>query len=136
MNPRPLGDRVVVEREPDEHKSDGGLLLPDQYKRQKREGTVVAVGPGRLGKTLTMDYGNRPNISESMHGHADVREEPTSLPMAVKVGDRVVWPLYVEMEVGDGWRGDVVRAQDWNPEGRDLVVIREGDLLAVIEEDK
>ena len=46
---KPLGNRVVVEpQEGDEQMSSGGIYIPDTAKEKPQEGTVVAVGPGRL----------------------------------------------------------------------------------------
>ena len=52
---KPLGNRVVVEpQEGDEQMSSGGIYIPDTAKEKPQEGTIVAVGPGRL-----TDEGNR-----------------------------------------------------------------------------
>ena len=45
---KPLRDKVVVERSEAEQKTAGGILLPDSAKDKPKEGTVVAVGPGRV----------------------------------------------------------------------------------------
>lgn len=44
---RPLHDRVVVERSEAEKMSAGGIVLPDNAKERPKQGTVIAVGPGR-----------------------------------------------------------------------------------------
>jgi len=69
---KPLGDRVVVEpQEKDVETFAGGeLILPDTAKEKPQQGTIVAVGPGRLD-----DDGKR-------------------VPMDVKVGDVVVYAKY------------------------------------------
>ncbi|MBC8135083.1 MAG: co-chaperone GroES, partial [Fibrella sp.] len=48
MNIRPLGDKVVVKPAEAEEKSAGGIILPDAAKQKPQEGTVVAVGSGRV----------------------------------------------------------------------------------------
>ena len=45
---KPLRDKVVVERSEAEEKTAGGILLPDTAKDKPKQGTVVAVGPGRV----------------------------------------------------------------------------------------
>lgn len=40
---RPLGARVVVRRSPEETRSKGGILLPDQAQEKPAEGEVLAV---------------------------------------------------------------------------------------------
>lgn len=48
MKLRPLDDKVVIRRKDAESMTPGGLYLPDKAKTTPREGTVIAVGPGRL----------------------------------------------------------------------------------------
>jgi chaperonin GroES len=48
MKLRPLGDRLIVKRHPEETKTAGGIVLPDAAKKKPQKGTVVAVGPGKL----------------------------------------------------------------------------------------
>ena len=45
---KPLRDKVVVERSEAEAKTAGGILLPDTAKDKPKQGTVIAVGPGRI----------------------------------------------------------------------------------------
>ena len=76
---KPLGNRVVVEpMEGDEQVSAGGIYIPDTAKEKPQEGTVVAVGPGRV-----TDDGNH-------------------VPMELEVGDTVVYSKYAGTEYKDG----------------------------------
>ena len=45
---KPLADRVVVEPAPAEDKSAGGIILPDTAQEKPQQGTVVAVGSGKV----------------------------------------------------------------------------------------
>ncbi len=45
---RPLGDRVVIQPTPREEMTKSGIVLPDTAKEKPQEGTIIAVGPGRL----------------------------------------------------------------------------------------
>ena len=45
---RPLGDKVLVQRVEAADVSAGGIVLPDSAKEKPAEGTVVALGEGRL----------------------------------------------------------------------------------------
>ena len=45
---RPLGDRVVIQPTPREEMTKSGIGLPDTAKEKPQEGTIIAVGPGRL----------------------------------------------------------------------------------------
>ena len=44
----PLGDRVLVRRMDAEETSKGGIILPDSAKEKPAEGTIIAVGAGKL----------------------------------------------------------------------------------------
>jgi chaperonin GroES len=55
---RPLGDRVVVQPTPGEETTKSGIVIPDTAKEKPQEGTILAVGPGRVlddGKREQMD---------------------------------------------------------------------------------
>src|SRR5690349_4433927 len=70
MEIKPLGDRVVVEREEAKGTTAGGIVLPDTAKDRPQRGKVLAVGDGRL----TKDGKRR--------------------PLQVKVGDQVLFTSY------------------------------------------
>ncbi|MCS6842402.1 MAG: co-chaperone GroES [Roseiflexaceae bacterium] len=77
---RPLADRVVVKPVEREEKTKGGIYLPDTASKERpMEGTVLAVGEGRLD-----DDGKR-------------------IPMSVKPGDRVIFAKYsgTEFKIDD-----------------------------------
>ncbi len=48
MNLRPLNERVAIKQiEPEEKKTDSGIVLPDTAKKEKpQQGEVIAVGKG------------------------------------------------------------------------------------------
>jgi chaperonin GroES len=50
MNLKPLGDRVVVEREEAKDRTPGGIVLPETAKDKPQKGKVLAVGDGRITK--------------------------------------------------------------------------------------
>jgi chaperonin GroES len=45
---QPLADRVVIRANDREEMTSSGIFLPDTAKEKPQEGTVLAVGPGRL----------------------------------------------------------------------------------------
>ena len=45
---QPLADRVVVQALDEAEQTRGGLYIPDTAKEKPQQGTVVAVGPGKL----------------------------------------------------------------------------------------
>ncbi len=71
----PLGDRILVRRVEADDKTKGGIILPDSAKEKPREGTVIAIGSGKL-----LDSGER-------------------APMTVKAKDRVLFSSYAGSEV-------------------------------------
>ena len=48
MNVRPLRDRILVERVEEQEQRVGGIIIPDTAKEKPQQGTVVAVGSGRV----------------------------------------------------------------------------------------
>ena len=61
---RPLGDKVLVKRMDVAEKTEGGIIIPESSTEKPLEGTVVAVGKGRVdekGKTipLTLKKGDK-----------------------------------------------------------------------------
>ena len=46
MKIRPLQDRIIMKRIPEEERTKGGIIIPDTAKEKPQEGEVVAVGPG------------------------------------------------------------------------------------------
>lgn len=75
MNIRPLHDRIVVKREPEDRKSPGGIVIPDTASEKPTFGQVIAVGQGKV-----LDSG-------------EVRS------LDVQVGDRVLFGKYSGTEV-------------------------------------
>jgi chaperonin GroES len=54
---KPLGDRLVVKPSAREEMTKSGIVLPDTVKERPQEGTILAVGPGRI-----LDDGSREAI--------------------------------------------------------------------------
>src|SRR3984957_17476687 len=47
-NVRPLGDRVLVQPLEEKEVKKGGIIIPDTAREKPQEGTVVAIGTGKL----------------------------------------------------------------------------------------
>ena len=75
MKLRPLGDRILVKAEEPKEKKIGGIIIPDTAKEKPQEGTIIAVGNGKIGK------------------------DGKVIPMDVKVGDKVLYGKYSGNEV-------------------------------------
>ena len=45
---RPLGDRIVVKPAEREEMTRSGIVLPDTAKEKPQQGTIIAVGPGKV----------------------------------------------------------------------------------------
>jgi chaperonin GroES len=92
---KPLEDRVVVQANEAETTTASGLVIPDTAKEKPQEGTVIAVGPGRID-----DNGNR-------------------VPLDVSVGDVVIYSKYGGTEVRYGGEDYLVLS------ARDLLAVVE-----------
>ena len=89
LNISPMADRVVIEPLKETEEMRGGLYIPDTAKEKPQQGTVVAVGPGRMN-----DDGDR-------------------IPMEVSTGDRVLYGKYAGTEVSlDGDDYLIVKESD------------------------
>lgn len=82
---KPLGNRILVKRSKAET-TKGGILLPDSAQEKPKEGSVLAIGPGKLD-----EQGNKE-------------------PQYVKVGDRVLFSSYAgnEMKSQNGENEDLL----------------------------
>ena len=90
----PIGDRVVVKPEPEEQKTKSGIVLPDTAKEKPSEGTVEAVGSGRI-----LDNGQK-------------------VPLEVKIGDKIIYSKYGGTEVKIDGEEYIILAE------RDILAIR------------
>lgn len=99
MKLKPLGNHVLVEAAPDEAAATkSGIVLPDTADKKKQvQGTVVATGPGKLS-----DKGDR-------------------LPLAVKVGDKVLFK--------EPWSDD----HKFEEEGKKFFLVDEDDIFGIID---
>jgi chaperonin GroES len=89
MKIRPLHDRVIVLRIPEEEMTKGGIIIPDTAKEKPQEGKVIAVGPGKV-----LDSGIK-------------------VSMDVKVGDKVLFGKYSGTEIKiDGEEHLMMREDD------------------------
>lgn len=48
ISARPISDRIVVKRDKADDVTAGGIVLPENSKDKPTQGTVVAVGRGRM----------------------------------------------------------------------------------------
>ena len=95
MKLRPLSDRVLVRRIDREEKSSGGIIIPDTAKEKPQEAEVIAVGTGK------------------------VLESGETLPLHLKVGDRVLFGKYSGTEI--------------KLDGEEHLILREEEVLGVLE---
>ena len=95
MNIRPLYDRVIVRRKEEEETTAGGIILSGSAKEKPNQGEVLAIGEGKL-----LDSG-------------EVR------PLAVKVGDQVVFGQYAG--------SNTITVDD-----EELIIMSESEIFGVI----
>ena len=72
---KPLNDRILVKRFEEKKTGKGGIIIPDTAKEKPQEGTVIAVGAGRLDES-----GKR-------------------IPLDVKAGDKILFGKYSGSEI-------------------------------------
>ena len=58
INFKPNEDRVLVEPAAAEEKTASGIIIPDTAKEKPQRGEVVAVGPGKDDKKMTVAKGD------------------------------------------------------------------------------
>ena len=95
MKIRPLYDRILVKRIEEQHKTAGGLFIPDSAKEKPMEAIVVAVGNGK------------------------VQDDGSLRKLEVKAGDKILFSKY--------------SGSDIKIDGVEHLILREDDILAVIE---
>ncbi len=59
MNIIPIGERVLLEQAKKEEKTAGGIYIPEDAQKEKKEGTIIGVGTFRDGKELPLKKGDR-----------------------------------------------------------------------------
>ena len=92
---KPLGDRVIVKADEAEAQTASGLYLASEAKEKPQTGVVIAVGEGKLDK------------------------DGNTVPVPVKVGDKVIYGKYGGTEV--------------THEGEDVLILRADDIYAIID---
>ena len=95
MKVKPLYDRLIVKRVEEKEVKTGGIIIPDSAKEKPMEGKVVAVGTGR------------------------VEKDGVTIPLQVKVGDRILFGKYA---------GTEIKIQD-----KEHIILREDEVLGVIQ---
>lgn len=95
VNIRPLHDRILAKRIEEKEQVRGGIIIPDTAKEKPLEAEVMAVGNGK------------------------VTEEGKTIPMDVKVGDRILIGKY---------SGTEVKLDDV-----EYIILREEEVLGVIK---
>ncbi len=59
VNFKPLSDRVLIEPLAAETTTASGIIIPDTAKEKPQEGTVLAVGPGKVDEPTTVKVGDK-----------------------------------------------------------------------------
>jgi chaperonin GroES len=72
---QPIGSHVIVSRATAADKSTGGIIIPEKGKEKPKEGTVIAVG------------------------HGKILEDGKRQIMQLKAGDKVLFSSYAGTEV-------------------------------------
>lgn len=89
MKLRPLSDHIIIEPMAQEEMTKSGIVLPGTINKEKpQEGTVIAVGEGKL------------------------NEKGERTPMSVKKGDKVLFSKYSPQEVKVGEKEYLIVRED------------------------
>lgn len=72
---QPIGSHIIVRRSDAASKSTGGIIIPEKGKEKPKEGTIIAVGAGKI-----LEDGKRQ-------------------VMQVKAGDKILFTSYAGTEV-------------------------------------
>ncbi len=94
-NIKPLNDYVLIRPLEKETTTPSGIILTDSAKEKPVEGTIVALGPGKL------------------------NEKSERVKPSLKIGDVVMYKK---------WGGTEIKV-----EGKEMLLVKEEDILAVIE---
>lgn len=92
---KPLYDRLLVKRLEEASKTSGGLFLPESAKEKPQRGEIIAAGNGRIG------------------------DDGEARPLAVKVGDIVVFGKYAGNEI--------------KVDGEERLILKEDEILGVVD---
>lgn len=92
---KPLQDRVVIERLEAEEKTASGIILAAGAAEKPDMGVVIAIGDGKC------------------------TPEGKTIPMNVKVGDKVIFGKYSGQEV--------------KLDGKTLIIMREEDIFGIVK---
>ena len=95
MTVRPMFDRILIQRNEEPTRTKSGLFLPEAAKEKPSEGTVLAVGQGR------------------------VSDDGKVTPLAVKVGDKVLFEKYSGTEI--------------KIDGEERIILREDEVLGILD---
>lgn len=95
VNIRPLHDRILAKRIEEKEQVRGGIIIPDTAKEKPLEAEVMAVGNGK------------------------VLEDGKTIPLDVKVGDRILIGKY---------SGTEVKLNDV-----EYIILREEEVLGVVK---
>jgi len=55
---KPLADRVLIEPQEAEEKTESGIIIPDTAKEKPQKGNVIAVGPGTKDEKMEVKIGD------------------------------------------------------------------------------
>jgi chaperonin GroES len=76
MKIRPLHDRILVRREEEMEAKKGSIIIPDSAKEKPQEGTVIAVGNGKVmedGKKVSLDVKAHDRILFGKYSGSEVK---------------------------------------------------------------
>jgi len=79
---RPIGDKVLVQRNEADDITAGGIVLPDSAKEKPKRGTIMGVGAGRLldtGKRQALQVAKGDQVLFSSYAGTEVKVDGEEL---------------------------------------------------------
>ena len=73
---QPIGSHIIVQRATAADKSTGGIIIPEKGKEKPKEGTVIAVGSGKIledGKRQVMQLKAGDKVLVSSYAGTEVK---------------------------------------------------------------
>lgn len=106
MTIKPLQDWVIVEQDPEEEMSYGGIIIPDAARQKQERGKVLAVGEGRF-------------VEEESKGKGKTKKKEKKFVKTTLVpGDYILYEQYA--------------TRDIEVDGEHFLLVREEDVLGLL----
>jgi len=112
MSITPLQDWVVVEQDPAEEFSIGGLIIPGSAQKKQEQGRVVSVGKGK--------YVEEKQPGKKSKSKTKAKANKKFVPTTLQVGNHILYEKWSAHEI--------------EVDGVDYILVREEDVLGLLDQ--